>query len=56
MVIGELGEVLEIEMLPLALPVDVGRNFAVKLEFCPGWMVKPAANPLIVKPVPATLA
>jgi hypothetical protein len=56
MLIGELGELLETEMLPLALPAEVGRNCAVKLELCPGWIVRPAANPLMVKAVPLTLA
>src|SRR5580704_432941 len=56
MLIGELGELLETEMLPLALPAEVGRNCAVKLELCPGWIVRPAAKPLMVKAVPLTLA
>jgi hypothetical protein len=36
MVIGEFGALLEIEMLPLALPTVVGENCAVKLMLCPG--------------------
>jgi hypothetical protein len=35
-VIGEFGALLEIEILPLALPADVGENCAVKLTLCPG--------------------
>ena len=35
-VIGEFGALLEIEMLPLALPIVVGENCAVKLILCPG--------------------
>ena len=35
-VIGEFGALLEIEILPLALPTDVGENCAVKLMLCPG--------------------
>jgi hypothetical protein len=55
-VIGEFGALLDTEMLPLALPEDAGENCAVNLAFCPGWIVNPAANPLMVKPVPVTLA
>jgi hypothetical protein len=35
-VIGEFGALLDTEMLPLAFPVDVGVNCAVKFAFCPG--------------------
>lgn len=56
MVIGELGALLATEILPLALPVDVGENCAVKFTFCPGWIVVPADKPLMVKPVPVALA
>jgi hypothetical protein len=34
--IGEFGALLEIEILPLALPTDAGENCAVKLILCPG--------------------
>jgi len=55
-VIGEFGALLDTEILPLALPADVGENCAVKFTLCPGWITCPAANPPIVKPVPLTLA
>src|ERR1700693_3794566 len=35
-VIGEFDALLEIEILPLALPTAVGENCAVKLMLCPG--------------------
>jgi hypothetical protein len=35
-VMGEFGALLEIEILPLALPAVVGENCAVKLILCPG--------------------
>jgi hypothetical protein len=35
-VIGEFGALLNTEMLPLAFPVDLGENCAVKFAFCPG--------------------
>jgi len=35
-IMGEFGALLEIEILPLALPTDVGENCAVKLMLCPG--------------------
>jgi len=33
---GEFGALLEIEILPVALPTDVGENCAVKVILCPG--------------------
>ena len=36
MVIGELGALLATEIVPVALPADVGANFVVKLMLCPG--------------------
>ena len=33
---GEFGALLEIRMLPVALPTDVGENCAVKVILCPG--------------------
>lgn len=53
---GEFGASLEIEIFPLAFPTDVGENFAMKLMLCPGCMVCPAGDPLIVNPAPVTLA
>ena len=34
--IGEFGASLDIEMLPLAFPTEVGENFVTKLMLCPG--------------------
>lgn len=34
--IGEFGASLEIEILPLAFPTDVGENFVMKLILWPG--------------------
>ena len=53
---GELGALLTIEMLPLAAPTIVGANFAVNDVPCPAMSVTGAAKPLMVKPVPETLA
>src|ERR1700683_1884647 len=44
------------EMLPLALPADVGANFAVSEVFCPALIVRGTVNPLMVKPGPEALA
>ena len=43
---------LAIEMLPMALPGDVGANCAVKVVFCPAGIVKGSDNPLKLKPEP----
>jgi hypothetical protein len=56
MVSGELGASLEIETLPLLFPDDVGENCAVKLVLWPAAIVKPAGNPVTLKPAPAELA
>lgn len=53
---GEFGELLTIEMLPLALPAVAGANFAVKDAVCPAPRVTGVASPLVLKPVPDTLA
>ena len=49
---GEPGALLVIEILPLALPADVGENVAVKEVFCPAFSVSGVDNPVILKPVP----
>jgi hypothetical protein len=54
--IGEFGASLETEILPLALPTDVGENFVMKLILCPGGILCPAGDPVIVNPAPVTLA
>ncbi len=56
MVIGEFGALLATEIVPVALPADVGENFVVKLMLCPGCIVCPVGDPTMVKPVPVTLA
>ena len=53
---GEFGELLTIEMLPVGFPAEVGTNFAVKAAVCPGPSVTGVVSPLMLKPVPATLA
>jgi len=45
-----------IEMLPLALPVDVGANVAVKDALWPALMLVGIGNPLMLNPVPLALA
>ena len=53
---GEAGELLTIEMLPEALPADVGANFAVNAVVCPAPRVVGVARPLMLKPAPETFA
>ena len=53
---GEFGELLTIEMLPVGFPAEAGANFAVKTAVCPAPSVAGRVRPLILKPVPATLA
>jgi hypothetical protein len=53
---GELGELLVIEMLPLALPATVGVKVAVKDVFKPALIVNGVDRPVMLKPVPETLA
>jgi hypothetical protein len=43
-------------MLPVALPATEGENRAVIVAFCPPLTVTGVDKPLILKPVPATLA
>jgi hypothetical protein len=51
-VFGEPVALLVIVMAPVALPVDVGANFAVNGEDCPAVKVSGRASPLRLKPVP----
>ena len=53
---GELGALLTIEMLPVALPADVGANCAVKVAICPGLIVNGVPIPLMLKPAPEAVA
>jgi hypothetical protein len=49
---GELGALLLKDILPDALPVTVGANFAVNDAVCPAFTVTGAGRPLIEYPVP----
>lgn len=42
--------------LPVADPVDVGANFTLKLTLWPALMVAGNVSPLMVKPLPDTVA
>ena len=53
---GEFGALLATETLPLVLPTEVGENCAVKRMLCPGGMVCPAGDPVIVNPAPLAVA
>jgi len=54
-VAGDPGALLEIETLPLTLPLAVGANFTVNVEFCPVLIVRGVVTPLTLYPVPETL-
>jgi len=53
---GDPGALLVIEMLPLAVPVTVGENFAVNDALALGLIVCGIVRPLMLKPVPEALA
>ncbi len=53
---GDPGASWVIEMLPLALPEEVGANLTVKDVLEVGLMVWGTANPLILNPTPEALA
>jgi hypothetical protein len=55
-VVGEFGALLTIEMLPLALPAVVGANLALNVVLSPAPNVSGVLNPLMVRPVPDTVA
>jgi hypothetical protein len=55
-VVGEFGALLTIEMLPLALPADVGANLALNVVLSPAPSVSGVLNPLMLRPVPDTVA
>jgi len=55
-VAGELVALLVIEMLPVALPIVVGVKAALKLVLCPSDKVSGNVRPLVLKPVPVTVA
>lgn len=55
-VVGEFGALLTIEMLPLALPAEVGANFALNVVLSPAPNARGVFNPLMLRPVPVTVA
>jgi hypothetical protein len=55
-VVGELGALLTIEMLPLALPAVVGANCALNVVLSPAPNVTGVLNPLILIPAPDAVA
>jgi hypothetical protein len=55
-IVGEFGALLTIEMLPLALPADVGANLALNVVLSPAPSVSGVLNPLMLRPVPDTVA
>ena len=55
-VVGEFGALLTIEIVPVALPPVVGANCAVNDTLCPAVKVFGVASPLMLKPVPETVA
>jgi len=56
MVVGEVGALLVSVILPLALPVEFGANPALKVMLVPGVIVIGTLSPVILNPVPDTLA
>jgi hypothetical protein len=46
--VGEVGALLTIEMLPVAVPTDVGRNATVIVVRCPAFTFKGRENPLVL--------
>jgi len=53
---GEVGPLLTKDTDPLTLPAEVGVNMALNVAVAPTAIVVGAVKPLIVKPVPETLA
>ena len=51
-----LEALLTIEMLPVAEPPVCGAKATLKLELCPAARVSGRLNPLMLKPVPVTVA
>ncbi len=49
---GEVAALLEIEMLPVALPVDVGANTTLNVVLPPAAIVVGVDIPLTLKPLP----
>lgn len=55
-VIGEFGALLVTVMLPVALPVDAGEKPALNVVFFPALIVIGMLSPVMLNPVPVTLA
>ena len=56
MVLGELGALLTSETLPDTLPVVAGANCRLKVLDCPAARVSGRVRPVMLKPVPETVA
>lgn len=55
-VLGDVGALLTIEMLPEAVPTDVGRKSTLIVVLCPALMFKGKENPLTEKPAPEAVS
>jgi hypothetical protein len=55
-IVGDVGALLTIEMLPLALPAAVGANCALNVVLDPTPNVSGVLNPLMLRPAPDTVA
>ena len=51
-VLGEVGALLTIEMLPEVAPAETGTKTALIVVLCPAFMFRGKENPLTEKPVP----
>jgi hypothetical protein len=56
MLVGEFGALLTNAMLPVKLPALAGAKATLKFALCPGLSVKGSVSPLVVKPLPETVA
>jgi len=56
MLLGELGVLLTSETLPDTLPVVAGPNCTLKVVDCPAARVSGRFSPVMLKPVPETVA
>jgi len=55
-VLGDVGALFTIEMLPEAVPTDVGRKSTLIVVLCPALMFKGKENPLTEKPAPEAVS
>ena len=55
-VVGEVGALLTIEMLPVAEPAAAGWKTALNVLVSPGLMESGTVKPEVLKPVPLTVA